>query len=253
MAEPATETTQEQETNQPDIEGLVRNRDQILEEKRQLKAQFEELQNKFKSAQEAPKEIFGKPIDQVEKILKHFESNEEAQKIAEGKWDEVIQERTENMRKDFEKKQQSYEQELETLRNQFTQTAQERDQIYVETQVRNALGDKVFDTAVPDAIRRAMDIFKRDEDGGLVARKGDEYVYGKDGRTPLTPQEWVESVLPEEAPHYFKAMSGGGERGSPSGGKGNIMVTRQEMEDPRRWAEVMEEADKRGVDVQFKD
>src|SRR5205085_577403 len=76
-------------------------------------------------------------------------------------------------------------------------------------------------TAIPDITARARSIFKLvngvptafDSDGQTVRP-------GKDGITPMTLEEWVDTQV-ADAPHLFESNAGGGAAGNGSGGVGN--------------------------------
>ncbi len=67
-------------------------------------------------------------------------------------------------------------------------------------------------------ILRARSVFQLSEDGQAVAMADGEIVYGKDGKTPLSPLEWAEG-LRESAPHLWPRAQGAGAVGD-KGGKG---------------------------------
>ena len=76
-------------------------------------------------------------------------------------------------------------------------------------------------TAIADITSRARSVFKLvngapaafDSDGKSVR-------YGRDGLTPMTLEEWVDTQV-SEAPHLFESNAGGGAAGNASGGGGN--------------------------------
>jgi len=71
-------------------------------------------------------------------------------------------------------------------------------------------------TAIADVTLRAQRAFKLV--GGVPqAQDGDRIRYGKDGVTPMTLDEWIDSLV-TEAPHLFEASAGGGATGSGAGG-----------------------------------
>jgi hypothetical protein len=71
-------------------------------------------------------------------------------------------------------------------------------------------------TAIADLTLRAQRAFKL-VNGVPQAQDEDRIRYGKDGVTPMTLDEWVESLV-TEAPHLFESNAGGGATGSSSGG-----------------------------------
>ena len=79
-------------------------------------------------------------------------------------------------------------------------------------------------TAIPDITSRARTVFRlvngvptAFEADGKTAR------VGKDGMTPMTLEEWVDTQV-SEAPHLFESNAGGGAVGNGSGGAGNRSV-----------------------------
>jgi len=54
-----------------------------------------------------------------------------------------------------------------------------------------------------------------------VEADGKTVKYGRDGVTPLTVSEWVETLV-TAAPHLFEGSAGGGASGSGSGGAGGV-------------------------------
>ena len=80
--------------------------------------------------------------------------------------------------------------------------------VVIEGQIRDsAVKSKMRQSAIPDAIRRGLELFSLDDDGKAVARVGETLVNGKDG-DPLTIDEWVPSMREKEAPHWWDTPSG---------------------------------------------
>ena len=72
-------------------------------------------------------------------------------------------------------------------------------------------------TAIPDITARARMIFKLVNGvPSAFEADGQSVRYGKDGVTPMTLDEWVDSQV-SEAPHLFESNSGGGAAGSGAG------------------------------------
>jgi hypothetical protein len=66
---------------------------------------------------------------------------------------------------------------------------------------------------------RARSVFKV-KDGKAIPVNGDEIVYGKDGQTPQTMQEWLAERV-NDSPHWFKEPAGGGSRHKPGASGAN--------------------------------
>ena len=73
-------------------------------------------------------------------------------------------------------------------------------------------------TAIADITARARSVFKL-VNGNPAAFEADgkSVRYGRDGLTPMTLEEWVDTQV-SEAPHLFESNAGGGAAGNTSGG-----------------------------------
>jgi len=103
---------------------------------------------------------------------------------------------------------------------------------------KNRLGDVVIDStlqkainsvgnprqnAMVDLIARGKGIFSLNENGETIPMSGETVVYGKDGKTPLTMNEWAQTQL-LEAPFLFEGSAGGGSAGgSGDGASGGVV------------------------------
>lgn len=73
-------------------------------------------------------------------------------------------------------------------------------------------------SALPDIQARARGVFQVQEDGALVAKKGDAVIYSKkEAGQPISLKEWGAGLL-EEAPHFGKTSAGGGAAGGRDAG-----------------------------------
>ncbi|WP_272517632.1 hypothetical protein [Providencia sp. PROV179] len=170
-----------------------------------LKAKNTELLGKIKEQGDNLKRFDGIDPDTVKGMLKRFENDEEAKLIADGKIDELINKRTERMRGDTDKQLKEANtrvEKAEAFANKFRARV-------LGDEIRSAAGKAgALSSAQEDLILRAKGIFQINDEGQAVAVDEDgNPIMGKDGRTPLSPVEWVES-LKENAPHLFPAASG---------------------------------------------
>lgn len=152
--------------------------------------------------------------DKSRKLQELMETNEEARLISEGKVDELVQKRTEKWRAEEDRQKQEL-----------------NDRITAAEGRANAFKDRVLDDSfraaageITDMHSSAVDemllgylrtIFTLDDNGRAVQRndKG-EVILGKDGKTPYSPKEHLES-LRSSKPWLFKVSSSG----SPASGK----------------------------------
>lgn len=82
-----------------------------------------------------------------------------------------------------------------------------RDVVYAEKSGANP-------QALEDILSRARNLYTVDDNDNLVAKKGDSIIYGKDGVTPLPPNEWLGKLL-DEAPYLRLPSAGGGGNPNP--------------------------------------
>lgn len=148
-----------------------------------------------------------KALEALNKLNKMEEDN----LLSEGKLEELLEKRTENMRKDFENQVKALtraadesKQAAETLRGELST-------LKVDNQLQS-LGAKigVRPEAMEDFLYRGRKIFKLQEDGRVLPLDGEKQtIFDKDGRNPLSMEEWG-SGMTEIAPHLFAGSSGGG-------------------------------------------
>lgn len=185
-----------------------------------LKAKNSELLGKLKERDEAIKRFDGIDPDAVRGILQRFSDDEEAKLIAGGKIDEVLNRRTDRMKQDYDKQFQAKDAELQRYLHANQKLAQ---RALSDAVAKAAVKAGALPTALDDIVLRAQHSgWTVNEDGEVIARKGEEVLFGKDGKTPLTAEEWAES-LREAAPHLFQQPQGTGAPGSRGGGSGKTM------------------------------
>lgn len=196
-----------------------------------LKAKNSELLGKVKDASEQLKRFDGIDPDAVTAMLKRFADDEEAGLIKAGKVDEVLSKRTERLRGDFEKK---LSQEAERAKKAEAKAAKLADRTLAGSLRDAAMKTGALPEAMEDIVLRARGLWTLNDDGEAVAVDADgEVILGKDGKSPLTPLEWAES-LREAAPHLWPRAQGAGAQGSgrgtasgPTGSFGGTKAERQ--------------------------
>jgi hypothetical protein len=153
--------------------------------------------------------------DAVRNILKRFSDDEEAAMIAKGEIDKVLEKRTERMRTDFERQLN----ETRTAGEGAAKRAKAYEARVLDDAVRAAAAKAgLHQHAVEDALLAARTMFSLDDSGTAVQLGEDgKPVLGKDGKSPFSPAEWLESLKPTK-PHWFPANASGGGAG---GNKGN--------------------------------
>lgn len=181
-----------------------------------LKAKNSELLGSLKERTDKLKEFDGIDPTAVRAILTKFASEEEAALLAKGEIDTVLTKRTERMQAEHAKVIKA-EQEARTRAEGKASKLAART---LAGAVRDAaIKAGAYPEAMEDIVLRAGSLWRLNDDGEPVAMNGDEVILSKDGKTPLTTQEWAES-LRETAPHLWPKAQGTNAPGSAHGGRG---------------------------------
>lgn len=179
-----------------------------------LKSKNSELLGKLKESSDSLKRFDGIDPDAVKNILAKFANDEEAGLIAKGDIDTVLKKRTERMQADHEKRLQA---EADSRTKAEGKAAKLADRT-LQAVLRDAAARAgALPEALDDVVRRGAGTWVLNDDGDVVAMNGDEVMLGKDGKKPLTTQEWAESIR-ESAPYFWPATRGSGAPGSGGGG-----------------------------------
>ncbi|HGL3662965.1 TPA: hypothetical protein ACKEVR_003678, partial [Acinetobacter baumannii] len=165
-----------------------------------LQSERDAAKNAKLELQKLQKQFEGIDPEIVKKVFAQIDQDEEAKIIAEGKVNEVIQKRTEKMREEHEKLLKAEKERADKAEAY----AQKFKQSVIQSQiVQAAIELEALPEATPDIAFLAQSKFALDENGKAVAvDENGEVVIGKDGQTPMTPKEWVES-LREQKPYYW--------------------------------------------------
>lgn len=125
----------------------------------------------------------------------------------------LVTRRTDAMKAEHERQVGSLRRENDQLKT----TAGDYERRWRQDRIKTALLDAVtkngvYEKAVDDAVQRGLSVFTDlDDKGNVIARNGDDVVYGKDGVNALTPSEWITTLKASgQAPHLWPASSGGG-------------------------------------------
>lgn len=184
-----------------------------------LAAERQAVKDAKKAAKDLQDQFAGIDPVAVREMMKRLEGDGEAALIAAGKVDEVVAKRTEKLQKDLQKKVE----EALTAQKAADARAKKFEQRVLDNHIRMAAASAGLHThAIEDALFRARSMFSLNEDGEAIQLGSDGTpVLGKDGKTPFSPKEWLESMK-ETAPHWYPAgSSGSGAGGGGKGTKGN--------------------------------
>ena len=152
--------------------------------------------------------------DEVRKLADEKRKLEEAQQLKAGEVEKVVETRVKTVRADLEKQLSGVTLERDSLNARLTSI--QIDQAVVTEATKRGLRA----SAIPDITARARNTFRLvngvpqafESDGKTVRT-------GKDGLTPLSLAEWIDTQV-SEAPHLFEGNAGGGAASNGSGGAG---------------------------------
>jgi hypothetical protein len=204
------------ENLKPIVQGMIEAA--VNEQVAGLKAKNGELIGKEKELKASLAQFEGIDPEAVRTILKRFVDDEEATLIKQGKLDEVLNKRTERMAADWDKKVKAEAARADKLKAKADKLAE---RAMAESIIKASQKAGALPEATEDIVLRAKGAgWTIDDDGNVIAMSGDTVVFGKDGKTPLTPEEWAAS-LRENAPHLWPRAQGSGAMGTnghPKGG-----------------------------------
>lgn len=175
-----------------------------------------------RDAQKALEERYTGIETQFNSLMSKMDKDGEAKLIAEGKIDEVISRRSEKLRTELQKQVDTAKAEVESQKKRTEKFSQR----VLDNNIRAAAAQAgLHKHAIDDALFRARTMFSVDDDGNAIQLDMDgKPVFGKDGKTPYNPMEWLESMK-DSAPHWFPASNSGGGAGGnkDTGGNGKTI------------------------------
>lgn len=140
------------------------------------------------------------------------------------KFEAELAKRLASKEKEFEKRLGAKDELIGSLQETNNGYKSELDGYLVERDVLGAANKvaKVRPGADLDLLQRARSVWKRGEDGSLVARDANGEAIYHDG-DEIKPEQWVRNLI-QEAPHLFVDQQGGGSGGgAPGAGSGRTI------------------------------
>lgn len=212
-----------------DVGGLKR----VLEDK---KADVQKLKAKL---DEVTKTYADLDPERAREALKKLDEIENQNLLSAGKVDEVVAKRTEAMRKDLESRISAAQAALEERDGLIAKMRSKLETLTIDSALKElALKAGVRDTALPDLLSRGRSVFKMKDEQVVPLNEDGTTRLGKNGRDPLTFDEYV-ALLQSDAPHLFEPNTGGGSSttaGAPAP-RGGQVVFRVPAEGPVRLAD----------------
>lgn len=153
----------------------------------------------------------GRKVQTYEKALSGKKLEDIKDLVPKTQVDELVQERVQAMKTDYENK-------LGEVNGRLDVSTKQLETLVIDNSVRSAaMSHKVAPTAVDDVILRAKATFKLVDGQAVPHDSKGNVLYGVDGSTPLSVDQWVKG-LRERAPHLFEGSSGGGAGGGYNSG-----------------------------------
>ena len=198
---------QEIDFNDPKIQAYLE------EQTKGLKTKNSELLGKFGELKEFKSKFDGVDVDSLLQFAEKAKQDDITKKLSEGKFDEVLAQKTDLMRSDYEQKLSEQTSRAQTLESKVLGG-------FIATYAAQA---GVQPEAIDLVNMLAQNQFKLDANGDPVAVNAQgEVINGKDGKTPLSITDWLTS-LRESKPLLWGNPQGSGAQGSKGGGKVDIL------------------------------
>jgi hypothetical protein len=183
-----------------------------------LKAEKQVLVDKAKA-------FDGLDVEELKSFHAQFKDSEDLKLIKDGKIDEVLSRRNAKFLEDAGKQAKVAQDALEAEKAKNGKFAQR----VLNDSIRAAASDTgTYQTAgvLEDVLLNAALVFALDDEGRPVQLKDGEVVLGKDGKTPFSPREWIESKR-EAKVHWFPSGNSGSPAGDGAGGSGGGKTIRR--------------------------
>lgn len=179
-----------------------------------LKNKNSDLIDRLQKANDKAKQFDGMDLEKIRTMTKIFEQSEEAQLISEGKFEEVMQKRTDKVTAGFHD-------QVTQLTNELT-SSKENEILYKTRLDQNAIRDSltkaalksgVRKDAIDDIVRRGFDTFSVNEAGEIESRDKNGDLIQTEEKLLLNPERFVDT-LKSSNPYYWNASESGETFGS---------------------------------------
>lgn len=225
-----------------DVTGLKK----VLEEVKGDRAKLREEMNRVRS------QYADIDPDKAREALAELQRMSDKKLLDEGKVEELIVARTERMRLDHENQVKNRDRRLSEIESENKKLSSKLSEVLIDTAITSAASKSgVKSTALEDVLLRGRRVWKLDGDTPKPYQSDGTVMIGKDGRSPLTVDEWLAS-LNQAAPHLFEASTGSGtdsNNGSFRSVGRQIVLTRDQARDVQVFRQAQAEAAKQGVEL----
>jgi len=189
--------TEEDEDGKNKLKEFRENNIKLMKEKEDLEKKLKDLGD--------PKEIA--------EMKKKIQLIEDKKMMEAGKLDELVAQKVERMRADFESQLNALKQAVDAKQAELDKTHSRLSEVLIDSEITKAVTavGGVRKDAMQDIIARGKRVWRL-EDGKPVPKEGDRILFGKDGKNPMTFDEWA-GILSETAPFLFENSGGSGGTG----------------------------------------
>lgn len=180
----------------------------------------QETENELASLREQMKSFEGVDPEKAKEAMEKMQKIKEKQLIDAGQIEELVHQRTERMRSDYDGQVKAIQQSLEEKSTSEVALKGRLTEVVIDNSLQRAVSAvaTVRKGAMQDVLARGKSVWALDDDGKPTPYGADGNVmYGKDGKAPISMEEWSQT-LAQSAPYLFEGNAGGGADGGGGGG-----------------------------------
>jgi hypothetical protein len=197
-----------------------------VEDVRGLKSALDKIKRDRDEMRATVDRFAGLDVEAAKEALDFKRKAEDKKLLDEGKVEELLQKRTEIMRRDYENALKAREQRMAELEQQAKSLEASYSEVVIDNGLKTAaIKHGVRDTAVDDVILRGKRVWRLKDNKPLPLRDDGTVIMGKKATEPLTMEEWLEGLKPD-APHLFEPNKGMGSKAATQAATGGEVVFR---------------------------
>ena len=187
---------------------------------------FKGFTDELTALREQAEKFKGLDPDTAREALEKAREISDQKLISEGKVEELLAQRVDRMRADFEGQVAALTEKAAKSETQGNQYKTKLTEVVIDNTLQAAAAGvaSVKQGAMKYVLSNGRSVWKLDETGNPVPYDSEgKVMYGKDADKQLTPQEWAQGLL-LEAPYLFEGSAGGGGQGNGADGSGGRVI-----------------------------
>lgn len=249
-------TTVTIDPSSPEVKALIQqenaaiqnHRDKVLAEKRELEAKYRDQAEKLKALED---KVSGLDMDSLRSMLADQEKKALLTELESHGVDGFKDRLLKSVNEAHENELNAVRGELDKASDRASDYEGKYTQMLMSAKVRDAAGDQVQSDLMGNFVDYVSKSLKVGDDNRVRVVDEDGKVRFK-GSEEMTVAQFVEEIRASR-PSFFKGSSGGGAPGSTGvkGRSGSIVLSREDRNNPQKYRAAKEEAQKRGVKVEF--